>query len=306
MLLCSKPNFIYELSEGVFSFGKAASDGSFSRCFKVGCGVCDWCRLQKGGDMSLRCMHEALMRGWEVSNFLTLTYDDSHLPPGGELVKAHAQGFVRSLRKRRRGAKFVYVSKGEYGGQFGRPHYHFLVFGLLLSDLVHWSGSRGTVSALSRSPFLEEVWGKGMCVVAPVTPASAAYVAGYMDKAGDSSAIDAVTGELFARPPPFRTFSTRPAIGAGYLARHAGQVWAHPNIVDTDGVQRPVPRYYAKVLKREDPERFVDWQSRRVEAAESPVSLARNSEYHVEARRQLVARRLSMARKSPGLLRGDS
>lgn len=306
MLLCIKPNFIYETDEGVYQFGKPAKDGSFSRVFKVGCGSCDWCRLQKGGDMSLRCMHEAMTRGSEVSQFVTLTYDEAHLPPGGELVKVHAQAFIRAVRKRRPGVQIVYVSKGEYGGEFGRPHYHFLIFGLALPDLVHWSGQRGTSSALFRSPFLEEVWAKGMVVVGPVTPASAAYVAGYMDKAGDSRAVDPATGEIYSRPTPFRTFSTRPAIGAGYMALYGRQVWAHANIVDTNGVQRPVPRYYAKVMKREDPERFADWQAERVEAAESPEYVARNSDYHRDARRVITARRLSMARKGSALPGGKS
>ncbi|UDN67885.1 replication initiator protein [robinz microvirus RP_171] len=82
----------------------------------------------------------------EVSSsafFFTLTYDNEHLPSGEELSKRDIQLFIKRLRKRNQGIRYFAI--GEYGTEFGRPHYHAVIFNLIDLDLVtlSWADNHG-------------------------------------------------------------------------------------------------------------------------------------------------------------------
>ena len=67
-------------------------------------------------------MHEASMHMF--NSFVTLTYDDDHLPEYNSLNYKHFQDFMKRLRKSHNGVRFYMC--GEYGEDFSRPHYHAL------------------------------------------------------------------------------------------------------------------------------------------------------------------------------------
>lgn len=107
----------------------------------VPCGKCAFCIKKAIDAWCLRLYHEM-----EVSSsafFITLTYDDEHLPPGEELSKRDLQLFIKRLRKRNPGIRYFAV--GEYGTQKGRPHYHAVIFNLVDLDLItaSWCDSNG-------------------------------------------------------------------------------------------------------------------------------------------------------------------
>ena len=100
----------------------------------VPCGRCDACLKSKVDDYFIRSYFE-YMRCLDAKNgsvwFGTLTYADSQLPRLSDgtpcFNKEHLQNFVKRLRRRSNWKfKIFYVS--EFGGEFGRPHYHFLLF----------------------------------------------------------------------------------------------------------------------------------------------------------------------------------
>lgn len=64
--------------------------------------------------------------------FVTLTYDDDHLPADGSLVPADVRFFLKKLRRKAGLVRFFAV--GEYGGKNFRPHYHLILFGVEYSD----------------------------------------------------------------------------------------------------------------------------------------------------------------------------
>ena len=68
----------------------------------------------------------------EKNCFITLTYDDENLPPGGTLVVQDYQAFVKRLRARISPQKLRYYFVGEYGDPKNteRPHYHAAIFGI--------------------------------------------------------------------------------------------------------------------------------------------------------------------------------
>ena len=91
----------------------------------VPCGQCIGCRLERSRQWAVRCIHEASLH--EDNCFITLTYDDAHLPTDLSLNVSHFQKFMKRLRKRfGEGIRFFHC--GEYGENFGRPHYHACLF----------------------------------------------------------------------------------------------------------------------------------------------------------------------------------
>lgn len=108
----------------------AGSLGAYGRIVYLPCGNCLQCRIAKRRDLTvLQCL-EASMHKWNW--FLTLTYDEEHLPANGSLVKEHLSAFCESLRHycTSINEKFRFFACGEYGDTYGRPHYHLSVFGL--------------------------------------------------------------------------------------------------------------------------------------------------------------------------------
>lgn len=64
---------------------------------KLPCGQCIGCRLERSRQWAFRCVNEASL--YKDNCFLTLTYDDAHLPPGGSLCLRDFQLFMKRLRK---------------------------------------------------------------------------------------------------------------------------------------------------------------------------------------------------------------
>ena len=98
----------------------------------VPCGQCIGCRLQKSLDWAVRCVHEKSLH--EESSFVTLTYDDEHLPKNGSLVYRDFQLFMKRLRKEFAPTNIRFYMCGEYGETFSRPHYHACLFNCFFPD----------------------------------------------------------------------------------------------------------------------------------------------------------------------------
>ena len=65
--------------------------------FKIPCGQCIGCRLSKSREWAARCVVEA--KSHKNNMFLTLTYDDAHLPEDHSLHYEHFQLFMKRMRK---------------------------------------------------------------------------------------------------------------------------------------------------------------------------------------------------------------
>lgn len=192
---------------------------------EVPCGGCVGCRIDRAREWSIRLLHESKLH--ERSVFLTLTYDDLHLPKDGSLVKKHPQDFMKRLRRRHArsndGAKLRYYLCGEYGDTTYRPHYHMILFGCDFSDSrAHSKGSNG--DQIYTSKLLDEIWSHGQCYIGSVTADSCGYVSRYIMKkiTGDRAEehyrrVDPLTGEVFDLLPEYNDMSRRPGIGHGHF-----------------------------------------------------------------------------------------
>lgn len=81
--------------------------------------------------------------------FVTLTYDDDHLPPTWREAKKNAPRFIRSVREARRAKQlpcgYVYVHEALHGNQ--RPHHHIVIHAADRDrDLLDRSWQLGSVS----------------------------------------------------------------------------------------------------------------------------------------------------------------
>lgn len=200
-------------------------------------------------------MHEAQMH--DANSFVTLTYDDSHLPPTGGLVLRDWQTFAKRLRKKSGAFRFYHC--GEYGDRHGRPHYHALIFGLDFSaDRVLYSESRG--NALYTSPTLTETWGMGLSIIGELTFQSAAYVARYCMKkvTGKQAAehyqtINTETGQVHDVRPEYTTMSRRPGIGSSWFSKYSSDVYPSDQVISNHKPSRP-PRFYDSQFELTDPD----------------------------------------------------
>lgn len=119
----------------------------------IPCGRCSGCRLDYSRDWAVRAHFESLSYPPDYSWFVTLTYDNDHLPKSfgfkkdtGEVfnsstlnVKDYLLFFKRLRTHYKRQYDHVgirFILSGEYGDRTYRPHYHALIFNMPLSDLV--------------------------------------------------------------------------------------------------------------------------------------------------------------------------
>lgn len=231
--------------------------------FTLPCGRCVGCRLDRSRKWAIRCMHEAQMHADNC--FITLTYDDLKLPERPEgiapanisLHYPDFQKFMKRLRKAFRRKNVRFYMAGEYGENFGRPHFHACLFGLDFPDRDFLSRSPSG-SVIYRSAILEKLWPFGFSSVGDFDFKSAAYVARYCMKkiTGDAAdahyeTIDPLTGEIFWREPEFNRMSLKPGIGATWFDKYKTDVFPHDHVI-VNSKPVGVPRYYDKLFERAD------------------------------------------------------
>lgn len=222
----------------------------------------------------------------EKSSFITLTYKDQHLPDNASLDYTHWQKFIRSLKKRNNGKSIRYYAVGEYGDNFGRPHFHAILFGHTFDDQIQLKGKR--LNNLYKSQKLQNAWctsdqqPRGYVSVGDVTPESISYVAGYVQKKvygqrkdNHYKYIDTNTGEItpyktdkYFRQPEKAFMSRKPGIGStAYDAYHSDWYRLYDNNIHIKGKPVAVPRYYNNKFKKTNPAEWSYLQQQKEELA---------------------------------------
>lgn len=266
--------------KGYYKYGGGfTTDVKFSNLkqLTITCGRCYGCRERKACDWATRCVHESQMH--ETNSFITLTYNDEHLPKDGSLKIEHFQKFMKRFRKSIQPHKIRFLHCGEYGKVYtsqgdsrysrerlphpfqddrealGRPHYHALIFGWDFPDKTIHKIDRGNKIYTSKE--LESLWPFGFNTIGSVTHQSAKYVAGYIQKKinGDLAEdyykkLDLTTGETHTIVPEYITMSRRPGIASTWYEKYRGDIFPHDECVIA-GKKFPVPRYYTEKLKKE-------------------------------------------------------
>lgn len=249
----------------------------------IPCGHCIGCRLSYASNWAMRCQLEA--KEYPENYFLTLTYDEAHLPvrdhmvvdqENGEIVKEETvatlipEDFTKFEKDLRRYYDYHYNHQnirffgcGEYGTKNQRPHYHIIQFNTPLNDLKLVEESF-TGAALYESPTISKIWGKGIVRIGSVTYESCAYVARYTMKKANLSKLDEIDS---GKEPEFIRMSRNPGIGNKYLEENQAKIKKYDNIIiQRDG--KPItfkpPKYFDKFLTEDEK---LERQEKRIKIA---------------------------------------
>ena len=239
---------------------------------EIPCGKCFGCRLKRARDWSTRMMLESEYH--DESWFVTLTYDNNHLPMNeyvdedgcvcekSTLRKRDLQLFWKRLRKKQ---DIRYYACGEYGTRTARPHYHAIIFGLHL-DPDRLRTYRDKPFMLWECPELQEIWKCGYVVVGKVTQESCEYTARYCMKKLNGSAAEIY--DQFNFIPEFSSMSLRPAIGRQWFDDHAFEVYPKDEIQLPKGRVVTPPRYFDRLMESLDEELMCDVKDERRDIAD--------------------------------------
>lgn len=292
-MVCTAPESYYKrdpaLFNGVRGLTKDARKALIGGTpITVACGKCMDCRLSYSREWAIRCVHEASLYG-DSNVFVTLTYNDENLPSDHGLHYRDFQLFMHKLRKSAPG-RGRFVMCGEYGEQFGRPHFHAILFNCRFDDGVFYKMS-GELR-LFTSAELDRLWGNGFCSFGAVTVDSAGYVARYTTKKITGPAAGAAyqwlspDGEVFDREAPFLHSSLKPGIGYGWFERYHSDVFPCDYLVH-DGKKFPVPRYYSDLLDKWDAPAFQVVKRKRLMQARARKAHPDNSARRLRDRWEL-------------------
>lgn len=177
-------------------------------------------------------------------SFWTLTYEEI---PSIDNAKRHLRNFLRALRhsESRSGnrAPIRYYGCLEFGGQFGRPHFHLLLYNVVRNYREPTPYLRG----LPRPRYHIGLWPHGHVDIGELNSKTIWYVSSYMQKTAGSGSESAL---------PFRT--VRPAIGHYGLSRLAralvskrGSDLLEPDFLNLNGRRYPMDRWMKMTFRNE-------------------------------------------------------
>lgn len=270
-MACFKPLKAFQCFDKSIVFTEARKH-DIVRSLELPCGQCVGCRLERSRQWAIRCMHEASL--YKDNCFVTLTYDEEHLPEDYSLHYDDFQRFMKRVRKKYTGKKIRFYMAGEYGENFGRPHFHACIFNLDFEDKYLWQKTESG-SKIYRSKILEELWPFGYSSIGEVNFQSAAYVARYIMKkvTGDMAEqhyeeVNFTTGEIIQRKPEFNKMSLKPGIGFGWYEKFKDDVYPHDYVIVNGKMCKP-PKFYDKKYADDYPYEFDQLQWDREKSAKS-------------------------------------
>lgn len=190
----------------------------------------------------------------ERNSFVTLTYNDEHVPTGYDLNPADLSRFLKRFRKSVYPDKIRYFGVGEYGETTKRPHYHLALFG-------YPACAKGTTRSNRNGyccPVCERVqrdWSLGNIYSGGLEESSAAYIAGYVTKKLTTEGAPGLDG----KHPEFARMSLRPGIGAGAAAEISDTLIKHrldnaehlPTSLRHGKLKYPVGRYIREKTRQQ-------------------------------------------------------
>lgn len=260
------------------------------------CQYCINCRLRRAESNAIRMVHESQFHS--QNSFITLTYDDDHLPPNSNLRYDDVSDWLKRLRRRL--DKTSYKNSlslyrvGEYGGETSRPHYHMVLFGFDFRDTsIKYKGIQNAVTQSSKtddrvyykSTFATDSWANGFVDIGNVDYSTCLYTAKYVTKklygrdaygeleSERSSSSKGFKYPKFIRKPknhpsyniiphPLAGLRTSYPIGHRWIEKYYRDVYPHDFIVHSGKKLQP-PRYYDDWLAINHPKLFSEVKRKR-------------------------------------------
>lgn len=242
---------------------KGAKDSRNENVLDLPCGKCVGCKKEYTRQWAVRCVNEASL--YESNCFITLTYDEEHLPYGGSLDKDEFTLFMKRLRKKC-GNGIRFYQCGEYGEKLLRPHHHLILFNYDFEDKILYSENNGNRLYISKS--LTDLWKNGFTSIGSVSVQSVSYVARYVMKKIHGEEADEHYNGLV---PEYTTMSRRPGIGKRWYEKYKYDIYPEGEMV-VDGRKCKPPRYYDSLYEKEDPEEFKKLKEERKKKSENMLT----------------------------------
>lgn len=287
-MTCANPNFGYRKkgTKNKLRFEQSLRNNSQYEELILNCKKCKSCKFHSTRTWSLRCDQEASMH--KNNTWVTLTYRNSSLPPDSSLWRPDLKYFIEDLRKKyvpknpKEHEKITYFACGEYGEQYGRPHYHICLFNFKFPDQYFHKYNKKTKVSYFRSPSLERLWPNGFSDCSELTAAAAAYTARYCLK--KKYGVDAIkaynyrdpeTGEKISLTPEFVQMSTNPAIGKRWWIDNYDDT--RKDFIMWRGQRHSICTYYDKLEEKLFPDNLALKKIKRREALENqePITIQR-------------------------------
>lgn len=262
----------------------------YSSISVIGCGKCVECKIKTSKEWAQRSVCEASMH---VDNwFVTLTYDDEHLPLPIPTYSRHSydyglwspllyedfEKFKKRLLEYIRyhynvdGIRFLMC--GEYGPKNGRPHFHVIFYGLPLPDVVKHNDLtvKGRPYVYLSSEIIDNCWGKGFTTLGEVNWETSAYVGRYvMKKFSNLEEFDycklCYDNGWEPLPPEMRQASRNPGLARPFYDVNKDEIYNIDKVVLPNG-RTPQPcQYFDRLFDLEDPELLSQIRENRKEKA---------------------------------------
>ncbi len=216
---------------------------------------------------------------------------------------------MKRFRKKYPDIQIRYYHSGEYGGDYGRPHYHALIFNHNFKDLKFFKQINGV--PLYTSKTLTKLWGLGHCSVGTITMDSAAYVARYImkkqypDKRDDGQAhadhytfVDQETGEYHELIPEYSTMSRN--IGKQWFLNNPKDVFPK-DFLTLKGEKFKPPKFYDRLYEELHPKRMEKIKRQRTEKMskhkkDSTIERLKTRERVIQIRTKQLIRPISEAK----------
>lgn len=260
---------------------------------KIPCKKCWACQLNYSAEWATRIMLEA--KAHECNYWLTLTYDDEHLPiaeeikyrketytndgtwTSGTLYDKDVKTFINSLRQKYHrkghdGIKYFYC--GEYGSTTERPHYHIILLNCPL-DITQFHDCHvdSNYKAHWKSNEIENYWNKGIIDLCELEWSNAAYTARYCTKKLNTHSKEwyCERGKI----PEYVQMSK--GIAFNYLKDHLNEIYDTDEIImrtvkGNVGSAKP-PKAFDRKLEQWDPEMLEMIKESRKKAGERAEKL---------------------------------
>lgn len=278
----------------------------------IPCRHCYACSLNYSAEWATRIMAE-VQKDPEHAYFITLTYDDEHLPIPekvyygedekayfendgtwieGTLVKEDFVKFRDRLRKhldyRGKLFNFKFFGAGEYGETTGRPHYHAILMSCHLDTKQFYGAYKKPNQTYEtwKSKELEKLWPFGMVDVATCNWQDAAYVARYTAKKWLKSS-DPWEYYMRGKIPEFITMSKN--IGDDFFKENMDKIYETDSMIQQTvksktSIVKPGKRC-DKLLEEKDPEKYDKIKEHREKIAEMQDKMLRSKSDYTDLER---------------------
>lgn len=239
-------------------------DGRVLTHVNVPCGKCENCVKRRRMEWCFRLEYE--LKRCKTAWFVTFTYEKVKYDKYGNasLWPKHLTKFFKRLRlyeKRKEYSyeslynnlndndKIKYYACGEYGEDFGRPHYHAIIFNAS-QKCIKDAWMNYNVEQTKKGEKItgkDKNWLPGYVFIKKATPESIAYVTKYMDKWRNKK-------QDWKKQREFNVSSMN--VGSGFVTKMTDYYRKNLDInyvISDKGIKIPMPRYYRlKMLNEEE------------------------------------------------------